>query len=639
MPLVSAGPSANIHIRVEFETEGLHVSHVHGFKLQQHYDWHHQFELRFPIEIVEGSNEITLNQAQKYAGKSITIMMKSQDGNTIYNTFVGVITEVALTRHSGSASVLFFKGFSPTIILDDGPNCQGHMDKSLSTIIKEVLHRYPVNLINSQVQLSKDYQMSYLAQYNESTWNFINRVSNDYGQWCYYSGKELRYGKLVENDSVTLRFGHGLSTFETSMNVLPLSFEGTIYAARTNKDIFINSDDYPVNEADTLGKRAMAESKDLYSVKQTFNINQPASKEEVANDVIKARKAALVGDLIVVKGTSDQASLKIGTKVNIQGGKIGTFGSDTVDYGSYTVIRVSHFVDGKGSYTNSFEAIPSSLNIPPFSTTAKMPTCSIQRAVVVDNKDPNKLGCVKVRFPWQKDGGTTNWIRVNTLHAGANYGFYWVPEIGDEVKVVFKDDNPSWPVVVGSYMNGDQNSSDRYDDNNDIKAIRTKSGNEIWFKDTAGKETIHLYNKDKTNEILITMDQDGLIKIKSNNNIVISAASNLDMSATNITMKASKDFTVEVGENFSQTVDKKFDLKVMEDAEVMILKKLKQTVMEDVTIDVTGKLELSALNDVKISAMNFKADGMMNSTVSAGVQLELTAGAIAKMQGALVTIN
>jgi Rhs element Vgr protein len=633
------GQDNNIHINVEFETEGLHVTYVHGLKLQQHYDWHHQFELRFPIETVEGSNEISLNQAQKYAGKLITIKIKSQDGAAIYNTFKGIITEVSLTRHSGAATELFFKGFSPTILLDDGPNCQGFAEKSLSTIIKEVVNRYPVNLVNSQVELSKEYQPSYLAQYNESAWNFINRIANDYGQWCYYSGRELRFGKLLENDSVTLRFGHGLSNFETSMNVLPLNFEGTIYGATTNTDYYVSSDEVEVNGADALGKRAISESKDAYSVKQITTIQQAVSSQQDLSDVILARKAALVGDLVVVKGSSDNPALKIGTKVNIQGGRIGTFGSDTVDYGSYTIVRVSHYADGRGSYSNSFEAIPSSLNVPPYTTTCKMPTCTMQRAVVADNKDPKKLGRVRVRFPWQKDGAPSYWIRVTMPHAGANYGFYWMPEIGDEVKVIFHEDNPSRPTVLGSYMNGEQNSSDRYDDDNNVKTIRTKSGNEIYFNDKPGEERIHIHNMDKSNEILITMEHDGLIKIHSRNNIIISAEGDLDMSATNIKISASRDMAIEVKENFSQTVEMKYDLKVMEDAEMNFNKNLKENITLDHEVNASGKIAVTATGDIELAGLNAKVIGNVNANVSANAQLELSSSAQATLKAAMVMIN
>jgi uncharacterized protein involved in type VI secretion and phage assembly len=633
------GQENNIHIKVEFETEDMYVRHVHGLKLQQHYDWHHQFELRFPIETVEGSNEITLNQAQRYAGKKITIMIKSQDGNTTFNTFIGIITEVALTRHSGAASDLLFKGYSPTILLDDGPHCHGFMDKSMASVIKETLHRYPMNLINSQVQVSKDFQLAYVAQFNESTFNFINRISNDFGQWCYYNGRDLIFGKLLENESLVLSFGHGLSNFETTMRVLPLKFEGISYHIGENKDFHINSDDFEVNGVDTLGKRAMDESMSTYALKQSFVFQHSVASMSALQDLVLARKSALAGDLVVVKGSSDEPSLKIGTKVNIQGGRIGTFGSDTVDYGSYTIVRVSHFADGRGTYSNSFEAIPSSLNVPPYTDTAKMPQVFTQRAVVADNRDPNKLGRVKVRFPWQSDGSTTHWIRIQTAHAGDAYGHYWVPEIGDEVIVGYSGANPSRPFVLGSFMNGEKNSSDRYDDNNDVKTIRTKSGNEILFNDKDGEETIHLYNKDKTNEILITMKNDGLIKIKSKNNIVISAAGNLNMSATNIKMTASKDMSIEVKENFSHTVEKKYDLKVFEDAEVSVNKNLKENIVENHEVNVMGNVAITSAGDMELSGMNLTASGNVNSKVKAGAQLELSGNAQATLKAAMVMIN
>lgn len=632
------GIESNIHISVEFETEGLNVRQVHGLKLQQYYDWHHQFEIRFPIELVEGANEITLNQAQNYAGKPITIQIKSQDGSHIYNVFRGIIIEVSLTRHSGSASDLLFKGYSPTILLDDGPHCHGFLEKSLSSVIGSVLQRYPRNLIPSTVSLAKDPQLSYVLQYNESAFNFINRLSNDFGQWCYYDGKDLIFGQLQSSDPIVLSFGHGLSNFQTSMSVTPLSFEGSVYNIG-DKEVFakVDSDSFNVAGVDVLGKRAITESMNAYPLKQLVSLGQSASDLSSLNEMASARKSALAGELIIVSGSSDNPSLKVGSRINIQGGRIGTFGSDTVDYGSYTVIKVSHFADGRGTYTNSFEAIPSALQVPPYTTTAKMPQCEAQIARVADNRDPEKLGRVKVQFLWQKDGSTTNWIRVKTLHAGTGYGTYWLPEIDDIVKIEFPGNNPSFPIVGGSLFYQDQ--ADRYNDNNDIKVIRTKSGNEIQFCDTEGEEAIHIFNKDKANEILITMKNDGQIKIKSKNNITISAAGNLNMSATNINMRASKDMTIEVKEIFRQKVDKDYIMTVMENADILVNKNLTEAVMEDHSLTVVGNSTSQSVGDMKLKGMNFEAEGNLNGTVKAGAQLELSGGAQAKLNATMVMIN
>src|ERR1035438_3043121 len=90
-----------------------------------------------------------------------------------------------------------------------------------------------------------------------------------------------------------------------------------------------------------------------------------------------------------------------------------------------------------------------------------------------------------------------------TPHFGANRGFMFMPEVGDEVVVAFEDGDPERPVVLGCVWNGvDQaprfgfwDKEEQVENNsdlqaNDVKRIVTKSGNRIQMSDKKGKESI-----------------------------------------------------------------------------------------------------------------------------------------------------
>jgi Type VI secretion system/phage-baseplate injector OB domain len=47
----------------------------------------------------------------------------------------------------------------------------------------------------------------------------------------------------------------------------------------------------------------------------------------------------------------------------------------------------------------------------------------------------------------------TSWARMMTPHAGADRGFLFLPEIGDEVLIAFEDGNPERPIILGSLWN------------------------------------------------------------------------------------------------------------------------------------------------------------------------------------------
>jgi uncharacterized protein involved in type VI secretion and phage assembly len=78
-------------------------------------------------------------------------------------------------------------------------------------------------------------------------------------------------------------------------------------------------------------------------------------------------------------------------------------------------------------------------------------------AEVVSVQDPGNLSRVQVRlFHFtQADGQEAEeWARVAVPFAGADRGAFLLPDVGDEVLVVFLHGDPRQPVVVGSFWNG-----------------------------------------------------------------------------------------------------------------------------------------------------------------------------------------
>ena len=60
-------------------------------------------------------------------------------------------------------------------------------------------------------------------------------------------------------------------------------------------------------------------------------------------------------------------------------------------------------------------------------------------AVVTDNDDPEKLGRVKLMFPWLAEDYVSGWARVAAPGNGPDRGTVWTPEVNDEVLVAFED--------------------------------------------------------------------------------------------------------------------------------------------------------------------------------------------------------
>ena len=74
--------------------------------------------------------------------------------------------------------------------------------------------------------------------------------------------------------------------------------------------------------------------------------------------------------------------------------------------------------------------------------------------VVTNIKDDDNEGKVKVKFPWLSDSDESAWARLSSPMAGPDRGLQLVPEVDDEVLVVFERGDPNRPIVIGSMWNG-----------------------------------------------------------------------------------------------------------------------------------------------------------------------------------------
>lgn len=179
--------------------------------------------------------------------------------------------------------------------------------------------------------------------------------------------------------------------------------------------------------------------------------------------------------------------------------------------------------------------------------------------IVTNNKDPDGLGRVRIRFPVRGSNDDSYWARVATLMAGKERGSFFLPEVEDEVLVAFEQGDVEHPYVIGGLWNGeDKPPETNSDGKNNIRKIRSRSGHEILFNDDAetkqekvviqtkaghvitlddssGKEKIEI--KDKTGSNSITIDS-------NQNAITISSAMKLSLKSQMIEIEAQGMMTI-----------------------------------------------------------------------------------------------
>ncbi len=123
-------------------------------------------------------------------------------------------------------------------------------------------------------------------------------------------------------------------------------------------------------------------------------------------------------------------------------------------------------------------------------------------ALVTDNKDPSKLGRVKIKIPILSDTDTTWWAPIIMLGAGKNRGWFFIPEVDDEVLVLFEHGDVNRPLVVGSLWNGKDKAPDKNPGGNPRRVIKSRQGSKITFDD----EQMKIIIEDGTGKGKITFD-------------------------------------------------------------------------------------------------------------------------------------
>ena len=208
----------------------------------------------------------------------------------------------------------------------------------------------------------------------------------------------------------------------------------------------------------------------------------------------------------------------------------------------------------------------------------------LQHGVVIKiHGDPDGQYRVLVNIPIIDNlEGEGVWARLSNTYATKDCGFIFFPEVGDEVVLGFFDNDPTFPVILGSLYSNEKTitSEETHDpaDKNIFKALSFNKGKmRMEFQDDPGKNLVKIFTEDKmmleinddkdsitiddpvnkntmvfdSKGITITADQDltidikGEIKVTGKKNIAMKATQDIKGEGMNIKFKAQTNFNAE----------------------------------------------------------------------------------------------
>lgn len=173
----------------------------------------------------------------------------------------------------------------------------------------------------------------------------------------------------------------------------------------------------------------------------------------------------------------------------------------------------------------------------------------LQIGIVVSNEDPDGEHRVRIRLPVVNKNDDGIWARVASLDAGKDRGFFFRPEVGDEVVAGFLDDDPRHAVILGMLHSSAKAAPLQGSDDNHEKIFKSRAGMRLYFNDDT---KILKIDTPAGNSITLSEDAKSIVLADQNRNKITLDADGISIeSAKALKLKAGTEVTMESGTSFS----------------------------------------------------------------------------------------
>lgn len=527
----------------------------------------------------EEINEAMFSVCGHIIGKDITVTLQTDN-----------IENVSLNAENDSIADIEFKGFiiaasgsrsgseyninvearSWDALLEDNPSCKSFEDKTLNDIVSDVVDDY--GQIDSGIDSRFTDTIPYCVQYNETNFQFLQRLARRYGEWFYNDGTQLVFGNLKKQDSVRLSYpSKDIPSYNVDLKMQHVAFN---HVASSYNAYDANQKDgvgEMLRSYNTLSDKVFEASQNCYTKPTLQNLHSGGfadndGRETILNVSTKTQARGEKAGMLTYSGNTYCSKLKLGATLVIIDNYITNSASNSksdVDQDEILITELVHYFSSDETYSNHFTGIPSECDYPPYSNSDIYPVATSCRAKVKDNEDPNNLGRIRVQFDWQaqlEDDMMTPWLRMAQPYAGGGKGFSFIPEIGEEVMIDFEGGNAERPYVKGTLYNGVDDVDGAWvassNSHNQVKAIRTRNGHTIEIHDEGNDGYIRIYDNEKENYILTFSTDQKLIKLESTGNIELYAQNDIIMHAGHdINASADNDIFIAASHDIQRTAD------------------------------------------------------------------------------------
>lgn len=471
---------------------------------------------------------------------------QSEEENKEDSLIQGEITAIDAHFTEDTQAPIFIRGYDYSHRLHRGRHNRSFQNVTDSDVVKKIAQEIELGI--GTVEDSGE-PHDYLFQENQTNMEFLRSRAARIGFELFVRDGQLNFRQpKVEGESLKLVWLKDVNSFHVRVTsaeqVNEVEVRGWDYT--TKRTIIASAQSEKLKTETELqskkqGSQISGNFEGLKESPKMIVVDKPVFKPKEAEAIAQTVCNELGGQFVTADAVAEgNPQIRPGVQVELE--KLGPY------TGKYYVTGVRHIYTER-VYTTEFsvrglrsgdllDTLASGKRLRPGQTSLV--------GLVTDNEDPEGLGRVKVKFPTLTEEHNSNWARVVNIGGGKNRGFDCLPEIDDEVLVVFEHGDIHRPYVMGGVWNGTDSPPNSVDSNVRggqvrLRTFQTRTGHKIQFveEDQGGSKAgvqittkggHQIYLDDSGNNIVIKSS--GNINLESSGNISMSSSGTVNMSSS-----------------------------------------------------------------------------------------------------------
>jgi len=487
----------------------------------------------------------------------ITVVTDEEKGGVRGTLIKGEITALEPNFSAAGDSTMLVRGYDRSHRLHRGCKTRTFLKKKDSEIASQLAREAGLTPQVDATTVTYDY----VLQNNQTNMEFLLARAERIGYQVFAADGKLYFkkGDFSLGDGPELAYAEGLRSFQPCWTVSGQADKVTVrgWDAKAKKAVSSQKASNARLNQGGMTKSGGATAKAAFSAAEAVVTNRPVSTPDEATAVATGLSNDISREFVQAEGVcGGDPRVKAGWKVTIQ--KVGKRFS-----GKYFVTSATHIYSAERYQTR-------------FSMTGRQPNTlshllepgggnghsrglveGVVTALVTNLNDPDNLGRVKVKYAWLGEI-ESDWLRIAAPMAGKERGFFYLPEVNDEVLIAFEHGDVHHPYIVGAlWSSADKpplpNNQATKNGVVNQRIIKSRSGHVIILDDTDGKEQIVIRDKTAKNEIVIN-SKENTLTLKVGKDISVEAQGKINVKSTgddltfegrNMTLKTQQNFTVQ----------------------------------------------------------------------------------------------